>query len=358
MRVTIAKSGPGLMTAKIVMVTTANSSVIVFPVRIFHYCFNSLIDEKRLTMNSDEFGEFYSQIKAPRLPPLAALRCFEAAARLESFSRAADALHLTHGAISRAVRLIEDDLGVALFERRSRRVFLTEAGRKLATAVREGFGLVENAVREIREVSGTPALVVSCEPTLLMRWLIPRLPDFQVLHPDVSIHLVAGGGPVPLGRGIDLAIRRDDFPWPEGTHVVRLFPERIGPVCRADKVAAFFDAANAACSPKLRKDAVPLHTRTRPEAWETWAKMVGCTAPEQRGHVFEHFYISLQAAIAGIGVAIGPWQLVRDDIDNGILAAPCGFFEDGSAYHLLSSAPIDARGPSAALRDWLLDVSI
>ncbi|WP_246802632.1 LysR family transcriptional regulator [Ensifer sp. ENS02] len=90
-------------------------------------------------MSSDHFGELHSQMSATRLPPLAALRCFEAAARLESFSRAADALHLTHGAISRAVRLIEDELGVALFERRSRRVFLTEAGRKLAAAVREGF---------------------------------------------------------------------------------------------------------------------------------------------------------------------------------------------------------------------------
>ncbi|WP_077965082.1 LysR substrate-binding domain-containing protein [Ensifer adhaerens] len=309
-------------------------------------------------MSSDDFGEFYSQIRAARLPPLAALRCFEAAARLESFSRAADALHLTHGAISRAVRLIEDDLGVALFERRSRRVFLTEAGRKLAAAVREGFGLMENAVREIREVSQTPALVVSCEPTLLMRWLIPRLPDFQARRPDVAVHLVAGGGPVSLGRGIDLAIRRDDFPRPDGTCAVPLFPERIGPVCRVDKVLAFFDEAEVGGSLRLRNDAVPLHTKTRPNAWETWAKTANCPAPEQRGQSFEHFYISLQAAIAGIGVAIGPWQLVRDDIDNGILSAPLGFVEDGSRYHLLSPSAIGEQEPSAALRDWLLAASI
>ncbi len=309
-------------------------------------------------MSSDDFGELRSQMSATRLPPLAALRGFEAAARLESFSRAADALHLTHGAISRAVRLIEDELGVALFDRRSRRVFLTEAGRKLAAAVREGFGLVESAVREIREVARTPALMVSCEPTLLMRWLIPRLPDFQARHPDVSIHLVAGGGAVSWGRGIDLAIRRDDFPRAGGTHAVPLFPERIGPVCHADKIAVFFKEAEAGSSPQLRKDAVPLHTRTRPNAWETWAKTADCAAPEQRGQSFEHFYISLQAAIAGIGVAIGPWHLVRDDIDNGILAAPCGFIEDGTAYHLLSPSAIGDEGPRAALRDWLLAVSI
>ncbi|WP_104666318.1 LysR substrate-binding domain-containing protein [Ensifer adhaerens] len=309
-------------------------------------------------MSSDTFGEFHSQIHATRLPPLAALRCFEAAARLESFSRAADVLHLTHGAISRAVRLIEDDLGVALFERRSRRVFLTEAGRKLAAAVRDGFGLVENAVREIREVSQMPTLVVSCEPTLLMRWLIPRLPDFQARHPGVSIHLVAGGGPVSLGRGIDLAIRRDDFPWPDGTHAVPLFPERVGPVCREDKALAFFDVAEVGGPLRLRSDAVLLHTQTRPNAWETWAKAANCAVPKQRGQSFEHFYISLQAAIAGIGVAIGPWQLVRDDIANGILSAPVGFVEDDSRYHLLSPSAIGEQGASAALRDWLLAASI
>lgn len=305
-------------------------------------------------MISDDIGDPGSQIGATRLPALAALRCFEAAARFESFSRAADALNLTHGAVSRAVRLIEDDLGVALFDRRNRRVFLTQPGRKLAQAVREGFGLVEAAVRDIRSEARAPALVVSCEPTLLMRWLIPRLPDFQRRHPDLAIHLVAGGGPVMLGRGIDLAIRRDDFVPPEGTHAVPLFRERIGPVCRADKIASSFDHLDAGGLVYLRKDAVLLHTRTRPDVWETWMRLTDRRVPGHRSQSFEHFYISLQAAIAGIGVAIGPWQLVRDEIDSGILAAPLGFVEDGSTYHLLSPAAIGTHGPQALLRDWLL----
>lgn len=309
-------------------------------------------------MIPDIIGEHRSQIDAVRLPPLAALRCFEAAARLESFSRAADALHLTHGAISRAVRVIEDELGVALFERRSRRVFLTDAGRKLATAAREGFALVETAVREIREEVRAPALVVSCEPTLLMRWLIPRLPDFQQRHPDVSIHLVAGGGPVTLGRGIDLAIRRNDFVRAEAVHATPLFLERTGPVCRVDKVADYFDRPDAGSLSKLRAEAVLLHSRSRPDAWETWAGLADCRTLGRRSQSFEHFYISLQAAVAGIGVAIGPWQLVRDEVESGILAAPVGFIEDGTAYDLLAPAAIVEQSAQGKLRDWLLEVAV
>lgn len=309
-------------------------------------------------MNSDDIGESGSQINAVRLPTMAALRCFDAAARLESFSRAADALHLTHGAISRAVRLVEDELGVALFERRSRRVFLTDAGRRLATAVRNGFGLVEAAVQEIRQEVRAPALVVSCEPTLLMRWLIPRLPDFQARHPDVPVHLVAGGGPVTLGRGIDLAIRRNDFVQADAVHATPLFRERTGPVCRIDKAATFFDLPQTGSRPVLSADAVLLHSRSRPDAWETWAGLADCPTLGRRSQSFEHFYISLQAAVAGIGVAIGPWQLVRDDIDSGILAAPMGFSEDGTAYLLLAPTAIVEGSLHAKLRDWLLEVAI
>ena len=158
-----------------------------------------------------------------------ALRCFEAAARHENFSRAADELCLTHGAVSRAVRLLEDGLGVALFQRRSRRVFLTDAGRKLAQAVHDGLGLMRHAAQELRtEAARARRWVLSCEPTLLMRWLIPRWPDFQARHAGVDIHLAAAGGPFSFDSGIDMAIRRNDFAWPAGYHAERLFAERWG----------------------------------------------------------------------------------------------------------------------------------
>ena len=130
-------------------------------------------------MSIDTDGERGSRIDNQRLPPLGGLRCFEAAARLESFTQAAAELHLTHGAVSRAVRALEDDIGTPLFERRSRRVFLTKAGKRLSDATAEAFSTILSATTELRRRDTTAPLVLSCEPTLMMRWLIPRLPEFQ-----------------------------------------------------------------------------------------------------------------------------------------------------------------------------------
>ncbi|WP_300754746.1 LysR family transcriptional regulator [Janthinobacterium sp.] len=302
-------------------------------------------------MIPDHDSDSKSPLNDARLPSLLALRCFEAAARLENFTRAADELHLTHGAISRAVRTLEDDLGVALFERRSRRVFLTDAGRKLAQAVRDGLGLMRQATRELRASARQQRQwVLSCEPTLLMRWLIPRWPDFQARHPAINIHLLAGGGAFSFDSGIDLAIRRDDFAWPDAIHAAPLFAEKNGPVCRPDKVGTWFTSGRDAA---LRPTAPRLHTRTRPNAWPALADLVGQPQSEAIGQSFEHFYFSLQAAVAGLGVAIGPWHLVRDDIEHGVLAAPMGFFDDGSHYCLLSPAPLAEGTPQRDLLEWL-----
>lgn len=307
-------------------------------------------------MFSDSHSESGSLAVDRRLPSLLALRCFEAAARLENFSRAADELHLTHGAVSRAVRLLEDELGVALFERRGRRVFLTEAGRTLARAVSGGFDLMRQAVGELR-ASGRQARrwVVSCEPTLLMRWLIPRWPDFQARHPAMEVHLVAGGGPFSFADGIDLAIRRDDFRWPGSYHAEPLFVERVGPVCRPDKAAIWLRLEHDGAA--LPTGVPCLHSRTRPSAWQDWALAAGRGVPEAPGQIFDHFYFSLQAAVAGLGVAIGPWHLVRDDLDSGVLVAPLGFVEDGSRYCLLSPQPLLPGSPQADLLVWLREIA-
>ena len=284
------------------------------------------------------------------MPSLLALRCFESAGRFENFARAANELHLTPGAISRAVRLLEEDLGVELFERRQRRVFLTDPGRRLLKAVSEGLGLMNHAVREIRsEARRTRRLVLSCEPTLLMRWLIPRWSDFQKQHHGPDIHLVAGGGPFSFEQGIDLAIRRDDFPRPAGYHAERLFAEKVGPVCRPDKAGQWFDERGQC----LRATASLLQTNSRPTAWQEWASASGHAVPATQMQSFEHFYFSIQAAVAGLGVAMGPWHLVRDDIQSGVLVAPSGFVEDGSHYCLLSPTPPGPGSLEMELLEWL-----
>lgn len=303
-------------------------------------------------MSSDIDSEPDSQFGDSRLPSLMALRCFEAAARLENFSRAAQELHLTHGAISRAVRLLEEDLGLALFERRRQRVFLNDAGRKLAHAVSEGLGLMRQAVGELREsAQAIRPLVLSCEPTLLMRWLIPRWGDFQALHIGLEPHLLAGGGAFSFDTGIDLAIRRDDFSWPDSYHSEILFAEKVGLVCRPDKVGDWFVESEAGMS--LMAQAPLLQTRTRPAAFQEWAATSSSGLPAGPVRTFEHFYFSLQAAVAGLGVAIGPWHLVRDDIEAGLLVAPLGFVEDGSHYCLLAPKAIAPDSLEARLVEWL-----
>lgn len=131
-----------------------------------------------------------------------------------------------------------------------------------------------------------------------------------------SAQKMAGIQPVPS------AIRRDDFPWPEGYHAESLFAEKVGPVCRPDKVATWFSTKKASAA--LKTGAPRLHSRTRPGAWSEWAVAAGQPVQDAAGQTFEHFYFSLQAAVAGLGVAIGPWHLVRDDLDSGVLtpAAP------------------------------------
>ncbi|QNP47427.1 LysR family transcriptional regulator [Diaphorobacter aerolatus] len=291
------------------------------------------------------------------MPSLNALRCFEAAARLEHFGRAAEELHLTHGAISRAVRSVEEDLGIALFERRHRRVFLTDSGRELAQAVCEGMERMRHACMRLRESAPNELrLTLSCEPTLLMRWLLPRWPAFvrklARSHPRAHIHLIAGGGSFSFGDGIDLAIRRDDFDWGDALHADMLFAEETGPVCRTELVARWFTSRQ-----ELRAGTPLLHTRTRPDAWRTWSRITGRKLPTQsRPHQYDHFYFSLQAAIAGLGVAIGTRELVRDDLASGVLTAPLGFVEDGSRYCLLARAPAAPDSVHALLLQWLLTI--
>ncbi|MDX3775724.1 LysR family transcriptional regulator [Chromatiaceae bacterium AAb-1] len=308
-------------------------------------------------MITDSYCELNSHKKSQRALSLTALRCFDVAARTESFSRAAEKMNLTHGAVSRAVRNLEDELGVQLFERRGRRVFLTEAGTKLAATVQQAFAMIENTTRELRNLGYQRTLTISCEPTLLMRWLIPRLPQFQKLYPELSVQLVSGGGAVQLGGNIDLAIRRNDFDWPDHYYAVRLFDESIGPVCRSDLVERFVykDDDN---KPRLRADGSRLHTRTRPDAWSAWYCCSGEQSDDKApSQVFEHFYFSLQAAAAGIGIAIGPWHLVRDELDNGILTAPFGFIADGSGYYLLAPEPFENDSPQSQFLQWILSVA-
>jgi DNA-binding transcriptional LysR family regulator len=279
------------------------------------------------------------------LPSLAALRVFQSAARHEHFGRAGDELHVTHSAVSRQVRTLERQLGVLLFERRNRSVFLTDAGRRLFESTRLAFRQVAEAAAELR--SGLPApLVISCEPPLTLRWLIPRIAAFRTRHPDVVVHIRAAGGPISLARDdVDCAIRRSDFAWPPDVHAETIIEERVGPVC-APRLLSGHGLSQLLSLPRL-------HSETRPDAWERWAADSDLTLPISSSQTFEHFYLTLAAASAGLGVAIGPEPLVIDALREGHLVAPLGFRPNGFRYVMLSRAPIRRDTRKSKLLTWL-----
>ena len=257
-----------------------------------------------------------------RLPPLTALRAFEAAGRLGLMKLAAEELFVTHGAISRQVRHLEEWLGVALFEGPKNAPKLTEMGRLLLPALTLAFDQLDLAVRQIAD-SDEGTLDVSCPGTFTMRWLIPRLHHFNARYPGVDVRLNSSGtSSDPLRDNTDVALRVGRAPWPPGVDVIYLFNEKFGPV----------HAPSIHLEPGQSTDASLLHTVSRRSAWADWRALSGKTAEGTGSAEFEHFYFMLEAAIAGLGVAVAPWPLVADDVTTGRLIAPFGFIESGLSY--------------------------
>ncbi|MGN2245992.1 LysR family transcriptional regulator [Frateuria sp. GZRR35] len=284
------------------------------------------------------------------LPSLHALRAFEAAARLGSMSLAAQELHVTHGAVSRQVRSLEEALGQPLFVRQGRGIQVTSAGRSLQESCHAAFGqLRESWTRLRREQAGAP-LVLGCSGSVLARWVIPRLERLRHELPTLTLHLAAQEEPASLA-GVDAALLLEAPPWPASWQVYDLGAERIGPVLSprhpdVERLCAL--PASALCDEPL------LYTASRPQAWPDWARAMGL-APDsmQQAQALPHLYFLLEAAAAGLGVAIAPQPLVADDLASGRLLAPWGFRETGGRWILATAHAADAR--LEALAAWTRD---
>jgi LysR family glycine cleavage system transcriptional activator len=287
-----------------------------------------------------------------RLPPLGAVRAFEAAARHLSFTRAAEELYVTHGAISHQVRELEQYLGCALFRRLHRRIVLTEAGEALFAKVRIAFDLLEMTTTQVVAAYTRRPLVVSCIATFSMRWLMPRLHQFTARHPDIDIRLCAPDSPVEFPRhDIDVSIRAGLADDSEAMEHRAFLDEEFGPVCSP----ALVQRCPLVCPEDLRRHTL-LHTETRKHAWHDWLRITGVVGVDPTvGQRFETFYFLLQAAASGFGVAIGPHPLVADDIAAGRLLAPFGFVPHGLSMYV-SYPKARATDPQViAFRDWLLE---
>jgi DNA-binding transcriptional LysR family regulator len=286
---------------------------------------------------------------ARSLPPLNALRAFEAFARHGRMTLAADELCVTHGAISRQIRQLEEHLDTALTEGPRTRLVLTPAGVKLAQALTLAFDQIDAAIPRAPDAADR-ALVVSCLPTFAMKWLIPRLPGFVAAHPDIPVSIVESNGPFDFrADGIDLAIRMrlPDAPPSADAEVTPFLKHYVGPVTSPALAARAGDLEALARLPRL-------HTRTFMDSWAEWEAATGAALPPATvNREFDHYFYMLEAAAAGLGVAMGPWAFVEGDLAAGRLAAPLGLTPGRT---LICALTPKGKATQAArrFRDWLL----
>lgn len=286
--------------------------------------------------------------RTDRLPPLGTLRAFEAAARLGSFSRAAEEIFVTHGAVSHQVRALEDALGTALFHRNGRRVALTEAGRHFAERVRAALGDIADAAQYVRRTERDRVLTVSMLPSFAARWLLPRLGAFMERHPAIAVNIHTSLSLVDFERDeVDLAVRFGRGAWPE-LEAVKFLEDEFFPVA----------------SPRFNRGRLPARPadlakftlmRSVDEPWTPWFRLAGVRIDEPHSPVFTDSSMLLQAAVDGRGIALARRTLAEGELRAGTLVR---LFEvalpaKGASYLVW---PKGRLSPNAAIfRDWLLE---
>ncbi|RZJ26890.1 MAG: LysR family transcriptional regulator [Haliea sp.] len=285
-----------------------------------------------------------------RLPSLNALKAFDAAARHLSFTRAAIELHVTHGAVSRQIAGLEEDLQAPLFVRAPRGLTLTDEGARLARVVSAALDMMRSAVTEIRGAGNTSLLRVSVPPTLAMWWLIPRLTALHHAHPRLRIDLSTSTDPVDFESGAyDAAIRRISSV-PRGMVAERFMDGRSIPVCspayqQQHRLRTVSDIGRATL----------VVTRSEPQTWDDWLRRRKVRRdPSAAVLTFDQLYFALQAALDSLGVALAPAALVEGEVRRGrlcALAAPLG--EVSPVYALLSPRVSARREAIHTLCAWL-----
>ena len=283
-----------------------------------------------------------------RLPPLATLRPFEAAARLESFSKAADELHLTHGAVSHQVRALEEHLGTPLFARHGKRVTLTAPGRAFAEKIRDALNDIARAAESARASNRSNRLAVSVLPSFASRFLMPRLIRFMEAHPEYEVTVNASTTLVNFAADeIDIAIRFGRGPWP--ALVCEKFLE---------------DECFPVASPKMNRGRLPktpkelLGVRIIREDRDYWKEWFAAAGVEIEGPLggpsFNDATFSLQAAARGEGVAMARRSLVREDIERGALVPLFPMvFTLPEAYWFVAPAESMNSPKVTAFREWV-----
>jgi len=288
------------------------------------------------------------------LPPLGTLRSFEAAARLASFSKAAEELHVTHGAVSRAIRQLEDHLGMKLFVRRTRQVVLTPTGAVYAAGVRQALEKISTATQALGRDDAKGTLSVSTLPSFAAKWLVPRLFRFRRQHPEIDIRLDTSERLSDFSTdGIDIAIRfgRGSYPGLASTLLLR---EELFPAC----APSLLEGANPLRTPADLANHTLIHDDS-PIDWGEWLRLAGVeNVDANRGPVFLTTALGMQVAMQGEGVILARSALASDDLAAGRLVRPFALsLPADAAYYVICPPRSLERKKVRVFRDWLLEES-
>lgn len=287
---------------------------------------------------------------ARRLPPLNAMRAFEAAARHLSFTRAADELNVTQAAVSHQIKSLEDHLGMPVFRRLNRALMLTDAGQALFPAVNEALDIMATAVDRLHKGDRSGELAITTMDSFAAAWLVPKLGRFRKVHPEIDLRITTSDHSIDFAReNVDLAIRYGGGNWP-GLSVERLMTEEVFPVCSP----ALLRSGPPLEKPSDLKHQTLLHDDMR-EDWRMWLMAAGETGVDAtRGLGYQHSNLVIQAAKQGDGVALARSVLVEDSLASGQLVKPFDVsLPVNYAYYVVCPEPNLSRPKVKAFREWL-----
>lgn len=289
------------------------------------------------------------------LPPLNGLRAFEAAARHMSFTDAAEELSVTQAAISHQVRGLEQRLGLKLFVRRNRSLLLSEAGQAYLPSVRAAFDQLNEATEKLLQKDKGGNLTVTTTSSFAVKWLVPRLGGFQRSHPEIDVRVSTGTSLVDFSReDVDIGIRYGRGQWPN-LLAERLVSEDVMPVC----APSLLKGPNGLKKPVDLRRFNLLHIASFPDDWQVWLTAAGVKGVDSsRGVSFDFALAAYQAAMDGLGVALGRNPLVEPDPKAGRLVVPFEFKRSSDfAYYLVYPPEAIRRRKIKAFRDWIVSLS-
>ena len=286
-------------------------------------------------------------------PSMSMLMAFDSAARMGSFSAAARELNLTQGAISRQIHALENQFGIALFKRAGKTIQLTETGKVYVQEVHVALQTIRNASLDAITNPLSGILNLAVLPTFGTRWLMPRFSSFLKKHPDITVNFVTKLTPFDFqGENVHSAIHYGEPDWPDTTSTFLMGGKAI-PVCSPNLLEQhpIRNAEDMSSLPLL-------HLTSRPNAWKDWFALNNIVLPQNHGMLFEQFSIVIQAAVAGIGMALLPIFLIQNELDRGelMMIQNLPLISSRSAYYLVTPTDKSDYAPVVAFRNWLLEM--